>query len=478
MNVGTGGISMAKTLTPDICVIGAGPGGLAVATGAAAHGLNVVLVDRTAPGGRTQVPHMALAAAANQAQMMRDTEKFGVSATAPDIDFKAVLAHAQKIAADMAPAFSRERLAALGVVFIEAEARFTGRRKLLAGDIGIRARRYVLATGSAPAIPAIPGLEEIGSLTPDTIFEIGRRPTHLIILGGDAAALELAQTFRRLGSQVTILSADAVLPQEDPEMAAVVSRRLCAEGVTLREHIRLTGVERRGKTGVKALLETEAGNMEVDGSHFVISVGRTPDVEGLDLRKARVTLREGVVDVSAMLRTTNRRVYAIGGAAGAHSVNAARHQAMLVLKALLFRMPAKDRSLVPRVIRTDPELAHVGLTEAQAAARHRRLTILRWPYAENDLARAKRRTEGHIKLVTARNGRLLGVSIAGVNAAEMIGTWQLALSNGLGLRAVASSIPPHPSMAEIGKHAAVSYYTRKAHGPLVRLWVRLLRLFG
>jgi len=472
---------MAKILTPDICVIGAGPGGLAVATEAAAHGVRVVLVDRRLPGGgdRGILPAAALAAAARQAEAMRTAGKFGLEAAEPEIDFKAVMAQVREVAASAAPAVSIERLATLGVILINAEARFTGRRRLFAGDTEIRARRYVLATGSSPVIPAIPGIEEIGCLTADTVFELGRRPGHLVVLGGSATGLELAQTFRRLGSQVTVLEAGTLLPGEDPEMAAVIARRLRAEGVILRENTKVTAVERRGKTSVRVRTEAEAGNDEVDGSHLLVAVGRAPNVEGLDLKKARVALKGNAVDVSAMLRTTNRRIYAIGDVTGApQSAQTAAYHAGLVLKALLFRLPAKDRALVPRAVYTDPELAHVGLTEAEASKHRRKLTILRWPYAENDRARAERKTEGHIKVVAARNGDILGVTIAGANAAELIGTWGLALSKGLGLDDMASSLPPHPTLGQIGKSAAITYFAKKARRPLRRGIVRVLQLFG
>ena len=474
---------MGKILTPDICVIGAGPGGLAVAIGAAAYGVKVVLVDRRATGGgdlnRGTLPSWALIAAARRAQAMRTSAGFGIIEAEPEIDFKAVMAHARETVAATAPAFSAERLATLGVTVINAEARFTGRRRLIAGDTEIRARRYVLATGSAPIVPAIPGIEEIGCLTSDTVFELGRRPGHLIILGGSATGLELAQAFRRLGSQVTVLEPSTVLPGEDPEMAAVIVRKLRAEGVIIREGVKATAVERRGKTSVRVLTETEAGVGEVDGSHLLAAAGRTPDIASLDLKKARVAVKANAIDVSAMLRTTNRRIYAIGDVTGApQSAQMARHHADLVLKALLFRLPAKDRAFVPRTVHTDPELAHVGLTEAQAAKRRRRLAILRWPYAENDRAHAERRTEGHIKLVAARNGDILGVTIAGAGASELIDTWALALSNGLGLKDMASSIPPHPTMGEIGKSAAIAYFADRARKPLARGVVRLLQLFG
>jgi pyruvate/2-oxoglutarate dehydrogenase complex dihydrolipoamide dehydrogenase (E3) component len=410
---------------------------------------------------------------------MRSGEKFGIGKVEPEIDFKAVMRHVRKVIAGIAPTDSVERFSALGVTVIKAEARFTSRSTLVAGDTEIRARRYVLATGSSPFVPAIPGLDGIGYLTNETVFELNRRPGHLIIIGGGPVGLELAQAFQRLGSQVTVIEAATVLARDDPEMVSVVVRKLRSEGVIIHEHTKVTGVERRGKTSVKVLVDTPTGPDEIDGSHLLIAAGRIPNTEGLDLKKARVALDGKVVDVSAMLRTTNRRIYAVGDVTGAPQfTHMANYHAGLVLRALLFRLPAKDRAIVPYAIFTDPELAHVGLTEAQAVKRYRGVRILRWPYAENDRAQAERKTEGHIKLVAGRKGNILGVTIAGANASEMIGIWALALSQGLGLKDMASTIPPYPTMGEIGKRAAITYFAAKARKPLVRGLARFLQLFG
>ena len=251
---------MAKVLTPDICVIGAGSGGLSVAAAAAAFGVKVVLVEKGRMGGDCLnygcVPSKALIAAAKHADAMRTGEKFGIAKVEPEIDFKAVMRHVQGVIAAIAPTDSVERFAALGVTVIKAEARFTGRRTLIAGDTEIRARRFVLATGSSPFVPPIPGLDSIGYLTNETVFDLNRRPGHLIIIGGGPIGIELAQAFRRLGSQVTVIEAATALARDDPEMASVVLRKLRAEGVIIRERTRVTSVERRGKTSVKVLVET------------------------------------------------------------------------------------------------------------------------------------------------------------------------------------------------------------------------------
>lgn len=472
---------MAKALTPDICVIGASPAGIALATKAASYGARIVLVDSLTPAAglaRGPLPRAALASAARQVQTVRDGSAFGMAEVDPEVDFKAVLARVNDVVASVSPSVSVERLATLGVTVIDGQPRFLGRRRLMAGETEIRARRYVLAVGSSPAVPQLPGLEEVGCMTADTVFDLARKPSHLVIVGGDAAALELAQAFNRLGTQVTLLSEDAVLSGEDPEMAGVIVRRLRAEGVEVREGVKVTAVERRGKTGVK-LLTLEGENAgEVHGGQVLVSAGRKPDLEALDLKKARVALKGDVADVSAMLRTTNGRVYAIGEAAGTRSPQSALQQADLVLDALLFRLPAKDRSAAPRLVATEPALAHVGLTEAEASRRHKKLTIVRAPYSENEIARAAGRTDGHAKLVLSRKGELLGATIAGQNAAEAIGIWALVIAGKLSLKDVASSALPGATTAEIGKNAAMSYFARKPPGAFKRGMARLLRVFG
>jgi len=471
---------MTKALTPDICVIGSGAGALAVATGAAAYGADVALVDNSAgnPGGDT-LALAALLAAARQAQAVREAKKFGVSEIEPEIDFKLAIAQAKAVEGDAAPDFSTERLATLGIARISGIASFSGRNRLVVGGTEIRARRYVLATGCRPVVPSIPGLEEVGYLTTDTVLDVGRRPGHLVVIGGDDWGLALAQAFRRLGSQVTLV-AEQLLPDEDREMVAVITRKLHAEGVVIREGEKVTAVERRGKTSVKLLVDGKSGAAgEIDGSQILVASGSAPDAASLDLKKARVALRGNAVDVSAMLRTTNRRIYAIGGVTGARPcAHGEQHQASLVLKALLFRLPAKDRAILSRVVPTDPELAHVGQTEDAARRRHRRVTVLRWPYADNDRARAERRTEGHVKLVVSRRGEILGATIAGADASALIGPWTLAVARKLSLEDMAGAVPPHPTFAEIGKNAAMSYFAGEARNPIARSIVRMLRVFG
>lgn len=477
---------MSKIIKPDICILGGGAGGLAAASAAVAlgAGAEIVLVAKDATGdGRLRhgcVPARALAAAGARAQTMRDSAAFGVEAVEPAIDFRKVRDYVDGVAAAIAPDVSKERLIAMGVRVIEAEAVFTDNKTLMAGDHEIRAHRFVLATGSSPAIPDIPGLDHVDYLTSETVFDLTRRPGRLVILGGGPNGLELAQAHRRLGCQVTILEAQTALGREDRELADIVKRRLRAEGIALHENCVVHSVERRGKTAIRVNIECDGTPRTIDGTHLLIAAGRKPNLEGLGLDAAGIVVTDSGIEVDDRLRTGNRRIYAIGDVAGGdHSAHLAEYHAGLAARSILFGQHGKrNDGIVPRVTFTDPELAHIGLTEAEARASHKALSILRWPLSENDRARIERRTQGFIKLVADRKGTILGVSIVGSNASELIAMWALAMERKLRLRDLTGHVPPYPTMSEIGKRAVLSYFSQMARKPAMRSFVRFLRIFG
>jgi pyruvate/2-oxoglutarate dehydrogenase complex dihydrolipoamide dehydrogenase (E3) component len=473
-----------EELRPDICVIGAGSGGLTVAAAAAAFGVPVVLIEKGPMGGDCLnfgcVPSKALIAAARHAHAVRQAADFGVAAEAK-VDFGRVNRHVRSVIDAIAPNDSVERFTALGVRVVKAEARFVDATTLEAGNVRVRARRFVLATGSRPVVPPIPGLDTVDYLTNETLFERTTRPRHLIVLGGGPIGMEMAQAHRRLGAAVTVVEAERALGREDPELAAMVVERLRAEGVTILEGTKVTGVEKRGKAGLTVHCETHGVASSLAGSDLLLAVGRAPNVEGLGLDAAGIACERNGIRVGANLRTTNRRVYAIGDAVagGLQFTHVANYHAGLVVQQILFRIPAReDRDRVPRVTFTDPELAHVGLSEAEARKRHRRIRVLRWPLAENDRAQAERCLEGEIKLVADRRGRILGAGIVGHGAGEMINFWSLALAGRMRLSDVRGYIAPYPTMSEIGKRAAISYYAPMARRPLVRRIIAFLRRFG
>jgi pyruvate/2-oxoglutarate dehydrogenase complex dihydrolipoamide dehydrogenase (E3) component len=479
---------MAEALTPDICVIGAGSGGLTVAAAAAAFGVPVVLIEKAKMGGDCLntgcVPSKSLIAAARQAHAIARAKMFGVSARGVDVDFARVHAHVHEVIAAIAPNDSRERFAALGVRVIEGAARFRDPRTVtVAGRRGeaieIKARRFVIATGSSSSLPPIPGLKETAYLTNETVFDLTVAPEHLIVIGAGPLGLELAQAFRRLGSAVTVIEAGEPLAREDPECAAVVLDALAREGVELRAGIAVARVD--GKNAkVNVVVRGEGGEETIAGSHLLIAAGRRANVDDLGLEEAGIRRDGAGIVVDKGLKTANRRVYAIGDVAGgAQFTHLANHHAGLVVRNALFRLPVSvNEDAVPRVTFTDPELAHVGLSEADARRARLNFRVLRWPFHENDRAQTERDTHGHIKVITSRGGRILGATIVGPSAGELITTWTLAIGRRLNVRTLAGIIVPYPTLAEVGKRAATTYFMLG----LTRAWVQRiiawLRRFG
>ena len=472
---------MAEHLTPDICVIGAGSGGLSVAAAAAAFGVPVVLIEKGKMGGECLntgcVPSKSLIAAGKRARAITNAATFGVSTQAADIDFAKVHRHVHGVIAAIAPNDSKERFNGLGVRVIEGAARFKDRNTVVVNATEIVARRFVVATGSSPALPPIAGLDHVPYLTNETVFDLTARPEHLIVIGAGAIGLELAQAFRRLGSAVTVLEAAEPLAREDKECAAIVLDALAREGVAIRSHVAIARVEAAGAK-IKAVLGD--GETAIEGSHLLIATGRKANTEGLALEAARIACDRNGIKVNKGLKTSNRRVYAIGDVAGrGQFTHLANYHAGLVIRNALFRLPVKvNADLVPRVTYTDPELAHVGLTESEARKRRLAIRVLRWPYHENDRAQTECETVGHIKVLTDRRGKILGATIVGAAAGELITAWTLATSRGLNIRALAGMIVPYPTLAEIGKRAAVTYFLPSVTSVWVRRIIVFLRRFG
>ncbi|NKB52369.1 MAG: dihydrolipoamide dehydrogenase [Rhizobiaceae bacterium] len=483
---------MVTLLKPDICVIGAGSGGLVVASAAASFGVDVVLIEKGKMGGDCLnygcVPSKALIAAAKHAQSMRDAPQFGVStggkeATGPRVSFKQAHDHVHGVIDTIAPMDSVERFEALGVTVIQDAARFVDKKTVEAGDYVIKPRRFVVATGSAPFVPPIPGLDTVDYVTNETIFDRTRNPGHLLVIGGGPIGLEMAQAHHRLGAKVTVIEGLKALGKDDPELAAIVLEKIRGEGVEIREETKVIRVEKTfvGKTQ-KIRLHVEINGVEdtIDGDTLLVATGRAATVGGLDLEKAGIEYSRRGITVNKKMRTSNSKVYAIGDVAGSlQFTHVAGYHAGLVIRAILFRMNAKENThIIPWSTYTDPELAHVGHTEETARASFKDIRILRWPYAENDRAQAEKKTSGLIKIIARKNGTIEGVSIAGVMAGEMMNMWALAISQKLKVKDIAGYVAPYPTMSEIGKRAATSFYAPATKKPFVRWLVRFLAKFG
>jgi pyruvate/2-oxoglutarate dehydrogenase complex dihydrolipoamide dehydrogenase (E3) component len=474
---------MAEPVRTDLCVIGAGSGGLAVAAGAVQMGATVVLIEQGKMGGDCLnygcVPSKSLIAAGRAAHAIRTAGRFGVNGHEPEIDFLGVHGHVKGVIAAIAPHDSQERFERLGVDVIRAHARFVGPQEVEADGRRIQARRIVLATGSSPAVPPIAGLAEVPHLTNETVFDLTERPEHLIVIGGGPIGCELAQAFRRLGAQVTILELFRVLPKDDPEAVGVVRDQLRAEAIDLREQIEVRSVAREGN-GVAVTIKEAGVEQRITGSHVLVAAGRRANVDGLDLEAAGIAYSKKGIEVDARLRTSNRRVYAIGDVAGGFQfTHMAAHHASVVIKNALFKLPAKvDDRAVPWVTYTEPELAHVGLTEALARDRGVEIDALRWAFNDNDRAQTERATAGFAKALVDRRGRIHGATIVGERAGELIHPWVLAIAHGIKIGAIAQFIAPYPTLGEVSKRAAGSYYTPKLFSERTKKLVRLLMRFS
>jgi pyruvate/2-oxoglutarate dehydrogenase complex dihydrolipoamide dehydrogenase (E3) component len=467
-------------LRPDLCVIGAGAGGLSVAAAAAAFGVPVVLIEKGRMGGDCLnygcVPSKALLAAARRVAGMRTASDLGVNAAAVRVDFPAVAQHVRDTIAALAPNDSAARFTGLGVRVVAGSAQFADRETVTVDDrFTIKARRFVIATGSTPSVPRIPGIAQTPFFTNETIFDLALQPEHLLIVGGGPVGVELAQAFRRLGSTVTVIEAATPLGKDDPECAAVVLAALERDGVVFRSGVRLVKV-----AGASTIQVTLSGGEVIEGSHLLIAAGRTPTIEGLGLERAGVATTPHGITVDRHLRTTNKHIYAIGDVIGGlQFTHVANDHAGIVIRHALFRLPARIRyDAIPWVTYTDPELAQVGLTEDQARRAGHAVRILRWPYHENDRARIERASGGHIKVVTNRRGRILGATIVGRDAGELISIFTLAITQRLNIRALAGFIVPYPTLAEIGKRAAMSHFTPSLTSPMVRRIIGWLRRLG
>ena len=460
----------------DLIVIGAGAGGLSVASGAAQMGAKVVLIEAGDMGGDCLnhgcVPSKALIAAAAAAQGMRDADRFGVRAVEPEIDFAAVMDHVAGVIAEIAPHDSQERFEGLGVRVIRGWARFTGPTSVEVNGETLTARRIVVATGSRPFVPPVPGLEAAGYLTNETVFGLREAPEHLLILGGGPIGVELAQAFRRLGVRVTLLEAGTILQREDPDAVDLVRQAMIRDGVVLREGEAVSAAGRGDGPWL------QVGEERIEGSHLLVATGRTAAVEGLNLAAAGIEGDAKGIVTDARLRTANRKVFAVGDiVAGAPSfTHVAGYHAGIVIRQAMLGVPAKaDHSRIPRVTYSNPELAHVGMTEAEAREAHPKVNVVQQPISGIDRAQAERLTEGWIKLMLVK-GRPVGVTIVGPQAGDLIAPWVQAMAAGTRLSTLSGLVLPYPTLSDLGKRAAGTYFSVKLFGnPWVARAVRLVQ---
>lgn len=474
----------------DLVVLGGGTAGLVAAVVAGELGARVALVERAATGGDCLwtgcVPSKALIAAAGLAQRLRRADQVGLEPVEPRIDFARVMDHVRGAREQIAPHDSPERLRSSGVEVIEAEGAFIAPGVVSAGRRHLAARSFLIATGSRPLLPDIPGLAASSPLTTDTVWDIEDRPDRLLVIGGAATGCELAQAFVRLGSAVTVVEGErTLLPQEEPEAQALVARRLSEEGVDVRLGTRATlvvagevhleadgGGNGHGASGAPARLAAS----RVPFDRILVAAGRRPDTECLGLEAVGVEVDpNGAIRVDRRLRTGARGVYAAGDVTGELPFThvAAYHARIAVANALFGLAQRVDYRAVPWVTFTDPEVARVGLSEADARQRWGRFTqVARYPYAELDRAIVAGETEGFAKLVSDPRGRLVGATVAATSAGEAVGELATRIASRGTIVGLSQAVHAYPTFAEGAVRAAEERALRRWTAPPARALTR------
>lgn len=464
----------------DIAIIGAGAGGLSVAAVASQLGLRTVLIESEKMGGDCLnfgcVPSKSLLAAAKAAQHFRASGQYGIEPVDPKVNFAKVMAYVASVVETISVNDSVERFTKLGAEVILAKAEFVDATTIRAGNKLVSARRFVIATGSSPAVPPIPGLENIPFYTNETIFELRDQPQHLVIIGGGPIGCELAQAFCYLGVKVTLLEVATIMPKDEPDLVNIIRTSLRKNGVDLLEGVQVKEV-RKNQEYIEIVIEQNGTERVISGSHLLLATGRKPNIATLNLTKANIAHSNKGIITNDQLRTTNKKVYAIGDVVGSYQfTHIANYHAGIVIKNAIFKLASKvDYSAIPWVTYTDPELAHVGLLASEAVNSYPDCQIIELPFADNDRAQTESHTTGKIKVIVTKKGKILGCSILGPNAGELILPWIMLIKNRKTLREISDITIPYPTLNEISKRVASEFYKPKLFSTLVKKIVNFLK---
>jgi pyruvate/2-oxoglutarate dehydrogenase complex dihydrolipoamide dehydrogenase (E3) component len=447
----------------DLVVIGGGPGGLVIASVAAQLGLKVTLAEKSDRLGgdclhHGCVPSKTLIRSARVAHLMRNGARYGLPACDPEIDLNPIIDRVEAVIADIQQHDDPERFRAYGCDVRFAPARFTAPHEVLIDDEIVTAKRIVIATGSQPAVPPIPGLQEAGYDTNETIFSCRLLPPRLAVIGAGPVGVELAQAFARLGSQVTLIEQSArVLPAADADIAECLAGVLHEEGIRLKTAAEVTHVRRDGDS--RQLFLADGSTVECE--RILVATGRQASVFGLGLDDIGVDYTPRGIAVDQRLRTSQRHIYAVGDVCGPYQfTHMAEYQAGVVLANLLFRIPRKvDYRVVPRVTYTDPEVADVGLTQQDADTRGLKYDVARFAVDEIDRARTDTATQGFVKILIAR-GRVVGASLVGAHAGELVHELALAMRVKARARDITELVHAYPTYSQIHRRAINARYSQ------------------
>ncbi len=476
------------TLKPDLCIIGAGSGGLSVAAGAAQLGLDVILLEKDKMGGDCLntgcVPSKALLAAGKRAALHRKTDIKGVFANEPEIDYSAVKDHVADTINTIAPHDSPERFQSLGVNVVLQAGKFISKNTVETEEHVIKAKRFIIATGSRAVIPPIVGLNETDFYTNENIFELREKPEHLLILGVGPIGIEMAQAHMQLGCQVSVFDTATILPRDDQKNVAIVREALKQDGIMLYESVSIKEVIKGLDNKPTLIIENKQGEqLSISGTHLLVAAGRQANVDHLGLEQANIETSRSGIKVNQHLKTTNRKVFAIGDVAGGPQfTHVAGYHAGIIIRQICFGMfwTRVDYQALPWVTYCEPELAQVGLTEEAAIKQYgsEKIKVVEWHFDENDRAIAERQTKGQLRVVTNNKGKILGASIVGPHAGELIGLWGFAITTKQKIGAVTSMIAPYPTLGEVSKRAAGVWYTPSLFSDRTRRIVRIMKIIG
>jgi len=467
----------------NLVVIGAGTAGLVASAGAAILGAKVALIERHLMGGDCLsygcVPSKALIACARAAHAVRAATDYGISAKATSIDFAACMQRLRRLRAEISHHDSAPRFRAYGVHVFMGDARFVAPDKIEIDGQKLSFSKAIIASGARAAEPSIPGLRETGYLTNETVWALTALPERLIIIGGGPIGCELAQAFRRLGSDVVVLTnGSQLLPREDPDTAALLQSRFQMEGIQIITHAHMGRVE-QAPAGKAVLFERDGSLQRLVGDDILVAVGRAPNIEGLGLKAAGVEHDHGGIKVNDRLQTTNPRIYAAGDICSKYKfTHAAEAMARIALQNALFfgRKRASDL-VIPWCTYTDPEIAHVGFYENDARQHGFQVETFTSSFAENDRAIVDGETEGFGRVhMDRKSGKILGATLVGPHAGEMIGEFVLAIQQGLKLSDLSGVIHPYPTQAEIAKRLGDSSMKSRLKPWMKRLLSRFFEM--
>ncbi|MGB3379177.1 MAG: FAD-dependent oxidoreductase [Allopontixanthobacter sediminis] len=461
--------------THDAIVIGGGAAGLTAAGGCALFGLKVALIEAHKMGGECLnngcVPSKALITAAKRAQEARRGEWMGVTLAPPQVAWAGVHKHIHDAIAHIEPHDSQERFEEMGCEVIRERARITGRHSVAVGGRTLTAPRIVIATGSRPTIPPISGLDNVPYLTNENLFELRELPGHLVIVGGGVIGMEMAQSFRRLGSQVTVINPGRLMGRDDPEAVAVVQARLEAEGTAF-----VFGKAQSVSGSFGAITLQVSDGPAISGTHLLIAAGRTANISGLGLEDVGIETGDNGIIVDARRRTSVKSIYAIGDCRdGPRLTHLSGHEGSNVALEITTGLPTKvNWKALPWCTYTDPEVAQVGMTEADARKEFGdKVTVVKEGFDHNERAIAEDATDGFLKLVL-KGKKVLGVTIVGKNAGELLLPWSQSITGKSGTFDMGSAIISYPTRSEIAKAAAFAAWEPTVFGSLPKKYVAVV----